>query len=380
MTHWCNVLHWLWHRLITLLLHRLITLLLPCVMAFTVTTGFGPNLGTIPQCVPKRKRHSSDWLKGNVRSLWTFLCSPLDMVQLNMTAWGRTRVKTRRCTRCKFFKRQPPRLNHRLLCPCTLASQAEHENDAVPTQREAARFDTDSFAVTVDTGAAATMSSFKQDFVGPSTPVKAAVHGHPSASSQQVCKGTVGWNIPDDDGKCHKALIPDSCHVPQGRTRPLSPQHWAQVRKDHHPDPDGTWCGACYNRMVQHWDQQMHKLTPPLHQCHGNTATMHCNAGHSRCHAFCTEIGEGETTEPPIFAEDAHMIPPDDEDECEDQHENVVKETNPTTEDSEEQESPDIPGKEPRPVEFSLDGPDKPSVIIDEDEDEPPKNPTAESL
>ena len=367
MAVWCDNLCWLWCHLIVLLL--------PCLMTFIVATGFGPTWDTVAQYVPKKRQYLSDWLKVNVHALWWLLCNLLNMAQLNMIAWGRTQVKTRQCTGCIFFKRRPPRLNYRLLCLYTLALQAEHENDAVPATKEAARFDTDSFAVTVDRGATATMSSFKQD---PLQPVQATVHSFISASLKQVCKGTICWNIPDDDGNAHRVLIPDSYYVPQGRTRLLSPQHWAQVQKDYHPDPDGTWCGTCYNHMVLHWDQHAYKLTLPFHHYHGNTVTMHCNTGHSHYHAFCTEIGEGGTTEPPIFAQDAHLIPPDDQDDSEDKHENVVMGANPSTETSDkDQESRDHLGTAPRPVEFSLDGPNKPSHTIDEDEDKPPQDPTA---
>ena len=41
-------------------------------------------------------------------------------------------------------------------------------------------------------------------------------------------KGTVQWNLPDDNGTLHNIQIPNTLYAPQSSARLLSPQHWAQ--------------------------------------------------------------------------------------------------------------------------------------------------------
>ena len=116
-------------------------------------------------------------------------------------------------------------------------------------------FDTDSFLIRVDNCASRTISNNLTDFVNPPVEIKSlyvrGIGGHVSG----IMRGTLRWNIEDDEGKVHPIIILGSYYVPDAPCRLLSPQHWAQVAKDTKPAPRGTWCATYDDSIVLYWNQ-----------------------------------------------------------------------------------------------------------------------------
>jgi hypothetical protein len=52
--------------------------------------------------------------------------------------------------------------------------------------------------------------------------------------------GTFMFHIKDEEGGVHLIKIPNSKYIPNLKVCLLSPHHWAQEAKDHHPVPKGT--------------------------------------------------------------------------------------------------------------------------------------------
>jgi hypothetical protein len=115
----------------------------------------------------------------------------------------------------------------------TLAAQTRH-----------VIFDTDSVPIRVDNCATDSISNNRQDFEGPVTPVRGRVKGISGYSNPGIQRGTIAWNIEDDNGRVHRLCLPISYYVPDSTSRILSPQHWAQQVKDNKPMPRGTWCAT----------------------------------------------------------------------------------------------------------------------------------------
>ena len=80
-------------------------------------------------------------------------------------------------------------------------------------------FDFDSFTIRVDNCASRSISNDIKDFVSPLTPEKGTIKGL-TGSTSGLMKGTIRWNIQDDNGINREVLLP--------KAKLLSPQHWAQ--------------------------------------------------------------------------------------------------------------------------------------------------------
>jgi hypothetical protein len=74
-------------------------------------------------------------------------------------------------------------------------------------------------------------------------------------------KGTVKWNIEDDNGIVHTIRIPGSLYVPGMLHCLLCPQHWSQVANDNFPKIDGTWCATHASTCILYWNQEQYKRT-----------------------------------------------------------------------------------------------------------------------
>jgi hypothetical protein len=137
------------------------------------------------------------------------------------------------CTRNYLFTKYRNYLftniyNKRLHHKCTLHTTA----DQGPAQ---VLFVTDSFPIRVDNCCTRTISFDILDFIADTLVSVAdkAVSGFVANSNTAITKiGTISWNILDDNGTVRNIQIPNSYFVPEGTTRLLSPQHWAQQAND----------------------------------------------------------------------------------------------------------------------------------------------------
>mmetsp|Transcript_5112 Transcript_5112/g.5808 ORF Transcript_5112/g.5808 Transcript_5112/m.5808 type:complete len:433 (+) Transcript_5112:1032-2330(+) len=93
-------------------------------------------------------------------------------------------------------------------------------------------FDSDSFAIGIDSFASCTMSFDQNDFEpGTLKPMKGRSSITPFGKGDPIkvaMIGTIVWSIDDDNGRKHRIAIPRSLYVPDGNLRLLSPQHWAR--------------------------------------------------------------------------------------------------------------------------------------------------------
>ena len=104
---------------------------------------------------------------------------------------------------------------------------------ANPTTSRAV-FDTDSIPIRVDNCATASISNDLKDFQGPLTPARGRIKGITGYTHNSGMKrGTIVWNIEDDQGQVHHIKLPGSYYVPDSTSRILSPQRWSQQARDH---------------------------------------------------------------------------------------------------------------------------------------------------
>jgi hypothetical protein len=119
-------------------------------------------------------------------------------------------------------------------------------------------FDTDSMLMRVDNCTTACMSPHKSDFIMPLVPICKTITGV-GGTLKGIMTGTMKMVIEDDNGVPHEIIAPDSLYVPHCPSRLLSPQHWAQKAKDHHPKWRGTWCATYDDEIVLEWKQRQYR-------------------------------------------------------------------------------------------------------------------------
>ena len=157
-------------------------------------------------------------------------------------------------------------------------------------------FDTDSTSLKIDNCASYSISPFIEDFIGVPIPVHDKMRSVFGKNEKvQIMKGTVHWKIEDDDGKQHEILLPNTYYIPAATSRLLSPQHWAQVEKDHRPKRRGTWCATNDDEIVLYWNQCQYKRSCKLDPRSTNVATISTASGYSRFQAFCSEHEHDDT-------------------------------------------------------------------------------------
>ena len=139
------------------------------------------------------------------------------------------------------------------------------------------KFDTDSIKVAIDTGASRSISSKVTDFEGDITPTNQTIDGIANGLSA-TGKGTIVWNIQDDQGRVHHIRIPNSLYVPASPIRILSPQHWAQEVYDKSPRRRGTWCATYEDGCELFWQQNKYVKTVK-HDIRSNVPIMSANNG-----------------------------------------------------------------------------------------------------
>ena len=155
------------------------------------------------------------------------------------------------------------------------------------------QFDTDSAPIGVDNRCTAYISHAIEDFEGPLEECNRAIKGFRGTRTEGVQIGTLKWKWLDDSGRAHTFLIPKSYYVPQGKVRLLSPQHWAQTRKDFSPT-QGTTSETTARHVILRWNQRQHTLTIPLGRT-DNVATFHMAPGYNKYSTFCAEAAIDDT-------------------------------------------------------------------------------------
>ena len=101
--------------------------------------------------------------------------------------------------------------------------------------------------------------------------------------------GTIAWHWQDDKGVAHKFKMPNSCYVPDGHVRLLSPQHWAKAQKDIKP-LQGAGETTLDTHCTLFWGQRKHELTMPLGK-KDNVAAFRLAPGFNKFTAFCADCG-----------------------------------------------------------------------------------------
>ncbi|WP_317203594.1 hypothetical protein, partial [Janthinobacterium sp.] len=183
--------------------------------------------------------------------------------------------------------------------------------------------------------------------------------------------GTIRWQIEDDQGGVHSINLPNSLYVPQAASRLLSPQHWAQTARDNRPLRCGTWCATFENEVVLYWDQQRFTRTIPLDQQNTNVATIRTAPGFSRFNAFCSTIGDSNSSEDYMSYESQMVSDDEDEGNNEDQVQS----------DRTSNDSP-LQREHPLYTSFNLEGPQgaRTPTIVEDEEDVRPQDASAEFL
>lgn len=147
------------------------------------------------------------------------------------------------------------------------------------------RCDSDSFLTAIDNCASRCITNDPADFVdGTVVPVSVSVRGI-GGFVKATCKGTVRWVLEDDQGRKHAFKITD---VHLNTSSPhwlMSPQHWAQVRKDNYPAKQGTHCATFQDATELHWGQRKCQRTIPLNPS-SNVALVEM-APDARCLLAC---------------------------------------------------------------------------------------------
>eukprot|EP00590_Aulacoseira_subarctica_P001421 CAMPEP_0172414700 /NCGR_PEP_ID=MMETSP1064-20121228/1332_1 /TAXON_ID=202472 /ORGANISM="Aulacoseira subarctica , Strain CCAP 1002/5" /LENGTH=1323 /DNA_ID=CAMNT_0013151491 /DNA_START=262 /DNA_END=4233 /DNA_ORIENTATION=+ len=126
-------------------------------------------------------------------------------------------------------------------------------------------FDSGSYPILVDNCASSSITNCLADFKSPPIATSKVIQGV-NGELTALRVGTIQWRIQDDTGRTHHLTLPNSYYAPSSPYRLLSPQHWAQVAKDHAPKPKGTWSATYDTEVVLHWGQNRFTKTVQLHR------------------------------------------------------------------------------------------------------------------
>eukprot|EP00957_Ditylum_brightwellii_P030270 2292210-Ditylum_brightwellii.AAC.1 len=100
------------------------------------------------------------------------------------------------------------------------------------------------------------MPNKREHFEGPLKPMKGKKLRGIARSIDIAAMGTLVWRWEDDAGRVHTHKIPNSLLVTDIPFCVLSPQHWAQKRKDHFPHPNSTCCETLAEASILKWSQR----------------------------------------------------------------------------------------------------------------------------
>jgi hypothetical protein len=173
--------------------------------------------------------------------------------------------------------------NERRLVAMTSSHKSPHDGH---------RFDSDSKLMAIDNCCSKCITNKLSDYIEPPMRVNTRVQGIGGTITATLC-GTVRWEIEDDNGVVHQQTIPGTYYNPNSEYKLYSPQHMAQVYKDHDPKPHGTWCATYDDSVVLQWDQRKFTRTVPLDRKR-NVALIRSAAGYQKFTAFCNTVCEDE--------------------------------------------------------------------------------------
>ena len=88
---------------------------------------------------------------------------------------------------------------------------------------EGGPFDSDSRLVGVDNRCSGCITHVRSDITGDLKMSNRVIKGYGGVRQFAVWTGTIKWSWEDDQGMEH------TFHIPEGKVRLLSPQHWAQT-------------------------------------------------------------------------------------------------------------------------------------------------------
>ncbi|CAB9519768.1 unknown protein [Seminavis robusta] len=152
------------------------------------------------------------------------------------------------------------------------------------------QYDTDSVLIAIDNCSSRCITNCMCDFVD--TPVKVRVSVQDIGGSVTATyKGTVKWTIEDEQGRAHHFLIPDTYFNTATPYRLLSPQHWARVANENHPEQRGTWCATYEDAVELFWKQRQFKRVIKL-SASSNIALVRSAPAFTKLHTFCSEVRE----------------------------------------------------------------------------------------
>jgi hypothetical protein len=125
-------------------------------------------------------------------------------------------------------------------------------------------FDTISLIIGMDTFASITLGNHPDQFEDLKEHDNMEVEGiHGGLNIKGM--GIFKFHIKDDKGGVHLIKIPNSKYVPYLKVCLLSPHHWAQEAKDHHPVPKGTKMDTNNKALTLIWNQKKYQQTIPYH-------------------------------------------------------------------------------------------------------------------
>ena len=130
-------------------------------------------------------------------------------------------------------------------------------------QIEGVTFDTDAYPIAIDSGSTYCLTDNKGDFEGELTRVNVKIQGITDAKGTSKWKGTVVWNIDDDNGKTHALWTPNTLLIEAKLPfRILSPQHLSQVHQANKTDTikNGTRAIVGTDEVELQWQNQTYTV------------------------------------------------------------------------------------------------------------------------
>jgi hypothetical protein len=122
------------------------------------------------------------------------------------------------------------------------------------------------FQMVVDPGCSYCMTNDKSHFVSDVRAVSTKVTGISGHHVQATLRGTVKWSFKNDLGQLHDEYITNVYYNSECPYCLYSPQHVAQIAKDNHPVPKGTYSVFYDDSMELVWDQRSQTRTVPIDQ------------------------------------------------------------------------------------------------------------------
>ena len=257
-----------------------------------------------------------------------------------------------------------------LVATVAITMQAQ---DTKASERHA-RFDTDSGPLGIDNRCSACISHVAEDFEGPLRDTNRMIKGFGGSRTGNIKFGTIVWHWEDNNGLRHKFVIPNSIYSPSGKTRLLSPQHWAQEMVSAYKGK--AKCSTTDDKSTLTWNNGQNKLFVPVSPIN-NVCTFPLAPGYNKFDLFCQSANYSAIDEEnnPITISNAQLISDDDEDnDSFPSHNTTIPDERNLTDWS-----------TPAPTTFDLDGPSpsspiSPPVLIDDEEDVQTTNTAKEML